>query len=308
MRKLLSAVALLVVLVAGCGREPVSGAVSTKKPQDFPVTIQNAAGTTTLATAPKRIVSLSPTATEMLFAIHADGQVVAVDDQSNYPAQAPKTKLSGFQPNVEAVATYKPDLVVFDGTAKSLASGLHALKIPVLAEPAAKTLDDTYSQIGQLGIATGHDADATALITKMRRDIGAIVSKAKKVSPAPTYYHELDNTYFTVTSKTFIGQVYKLLGLSNIADAAAKAGTDYPQLSSEYIIKSSPQLIFLADTKCCKQSAATVAKRPGWASIAAVRNGNVVPLDDDIASRWGPRVVDFLRTVEDGIENARSLK
>jgi len=307
-RKLLSAVALLVVLVAGCGRETVSGAVSTKKPQDFPVTIQNATGSTTLQSAPKRIVSLSPTATEMLFAIHADGQVVAVDDQSNYPAQAPKTKLSGFQPNVEAIATYKPDLVVFDGTAKSLASGLGALKIPVLAEPAAKTLDDTYSQIAQLGIATGHDADATALIAHMRKDIGGIISSARKVTPAPTYYHELDGTYFTVTSKTFIGQVYKLLGLSNIADAADKTGGGYPQLSSEYIIKSSPQLIFLADTKCCKQSAQTVAKRPGWTNIAAVKNGNVVQLDDDIASRWGPRVVDFLRTVEQSIENARSLK
>src|SRR5581483_7056110 len=211
--------ALFVVLVAGCGRENTSGAVSTKKPQDFPVTIQNAAGSTTLSGAPKRIVSLSPSATEMLFAMHADSQVIAVDDQSNYPAQAPKTKLSGFQPNVEAIATYKPDLVVYDGTAKSLAPALRTLKIPVIAEPAAKTLDDTYSQIAQLGVATGHDADATELVTRMRKDISGIVAKARKITPAPTYYHELDNTYFTVTSKTFIGQVYKLLGLSNIADA-----------------------------------------------------------------------------------------
>jgi len=247
-RKLASAVALFVVLIAGCGHETVSGAVSSKKPQDFPVTLQTASGSTTLASAPKRIVSLSPTATEMLFAIRAGSQVVAVDDQSNYPASAPKTKLSGFQPNVEAIAGYKPDLVVFDGSAKGLAAGMQALKIPVLAEPAAKTLNDSYSQIAQLGIATGHDADATELITQMRKDISGIVSKARKITPAPTYYHELDNTFFTVTSKTFIGQVYKLLGLSNIADAADKTGGGYPQLSSEYIVKASPQLIFLADT------------------------------------------------------------
>ena len=305
MTKLPACIALFVLLVTGCGRENVSGAVSTKKPQDFPVTIQNASGSTTLQNAPKRIVSLSATATEMLFAIHADTQVVAVDDQSNYPAQAPKTKLSGFQPNVEAIANYKPDLVVYDGSSKTLGPALRALKIPVLAEPAAKTLDDSYAQIAQLGIATGRDADGTRLIAQMRSDIAGIVSKARKIDPAPTYYHELDNTYFTVTSKTFIGQVYKLLGLTNIADAADKTGGGYPQLSSEYIVKASPALIFLADTKCCKQSAQTVGARPGWSSIAAVKNNNVFALDDDIASRWGPRVVDFLRTVEKDIESVR---
>jgi iron complex transport system substrate-binding protein len=297
---------VLVALMAGCGRESVSSAPSTKVPQDFPVTLQTAAGSTTLSKAPTRVVSLSPTATEMLFAIHAGKQVVAVDDQSNYPAQVPRTKLSGFQPNVEAIANYKPDLVVYDGTAKTLAPALRALKIPVVAEPAAKTLDDTYSQIAQLGIATGHDADGTRLISQMRHEITGVVANAPKLKRPATYYHELDSTYFSVTSKTFIGQAYKLLGLSNIADAADKAGTGYPQLSSEYIVRSSPDMIFLADTKCCKQSEQTVSRRPGWSSISAIKNHDVVALDDDIASRWGPRVVDFLRTVAAAIRDAKS--
>jgi iron complex transport system substrate-binding protein len=140
----------------------------------------------------------------------------------------------------------------------------------------------------------------------MRSEIQDTVARARRFTRPLTYYHELDNTYFTVTSTTFIGQVYKLLGLQNIADAADKSGSGYPQLSAEYIIKASPDLIFLADTKCCKQSAQTVAARPGWSNIAAVKSHEVIALDDDIASRWGPRVVDFVRTVEQSLETAKA--
>jgi iron complex transport system substrate-binding protein len=112
-----------------------------------------------------------------------------------------------------------------------------------------------------------------------------------------SFYHELDDTYYSVTSSTFIGQLYELVGLRNIADSAKGAGGGYPQLSGEYIIEADPDLIFLADTKCCGQSQATVAARPGWDRIAAVERGNVVPLDDDVASRWGPRVVDLLQRI-----------
>jgi iron complex transport system substrate-binding protein len=110
-------------------------------------------------------------------------------------------------------------------------------------------------------------------------------------------YHELDNTYYSASSKSFIGSVYALLGLDNIADPADSAGTGYPQLSAEGIVKANPDLIVLADSKCCQQTAATVGARPGWASIAAVKNGTVVTVDDDIASRWGPRVVELVKTV-----------
>jgi iron complex transport system substrate-binding protein len=124
------------------------------------------------------------------------------------------------------------------------------------------------------------------------------VASAPHFPSPPTYYHELDNTFFSATSKTFIGSIYSLLGLKNIADPADKKASGYPQLSPEYIINTNPQIIFLADTKCCGQSLQTVRKRPGWAKITAVRDGRVIALDDDIVSRWGPRIVDFLQTVE----------
>jgi iron complex transport system substrate-binding protein len=135
----------------------------------------------------------------------------------------------------------------------------------------------------------------------MRTDIDEIVASIPPFDEPPTYFHELDDGFFTVTSNTFIGEVYSMLGLENIADKAPNSASGYPQLSVEYIVKANPDLIFLADTKCCNQSAATVEKRAGWDQIAAVRNGGVVELDDDVASRWGPRVVDFLRTVADEV-------
>jgi iron complex transport system substrate-binding protein len=288
--------AAIVIAVSSCGAAPSSTPSSTSAA--FPVTIIETGGATvTITKQPHQIVSLSPTATEMLFAINAGHQVIAVDDQSNYPADAPMTKLSGFQPNIEAIAAYKPDLVVASDDNGGLVHGLAAVNIPVLIETAAKNLNDAYKQIEQLGAATGHAADASALETKMRADLAAITASLPKPAKALRIYHELDDTYYSATSATFIGQVYGLLGLKNIADGATAAAPDYPQLSAEYIVSSNPDLIVLADTKCCHQTLATVAARPGWSSIAAVKSGQVVGADDDIASRWGPRVVEFLQAI-----------
>jgi iron complex transport system substrate-binding protein len=260
----------------------------------FPVRLDTSAGRISIDKEPTRIVSLSPTATEMLFAIGAGSQVVAVDDDSNYPPEAPTTKLSGFEPNVEAVAKYNPDLVVASDDSGGLGRGLRSIHIPLLVEPAARDLNDSYTQMTELGTATGHVGAAARVVSQMRARIQQIVASAPHLQGL-TYYHELDNNYFTVTSKTFIGQIYALLGLKSIGDKADKNGSGYPQLSAEYIVNADPSVIFLADTKCCGQSAGTVAARPGWNQIAAVRNGAIVPLDDDIASRWGPRVVDLLQ-------------
>jgi len=182
-----------------------------------------------------------------------------------------------------------------------LSTALGELDIPVLVAPAAQTLDDTYAQIEQLGAATGHDADAAALVEQMRADIDKITADLPENDEPLTYYHELDDGYYSVTGDTFIGQVYELAGLENIADEVDDDAGGYPQLSEEFIIDADPDLIFLADTVCCGQTAATVAERPGWDQISAVRDGAVVELDDDVASRWGPRVVDLLGIVGDAV-------
>ena len=243
------------------------------------------------------IVSLSPTATEILFAIGAGEQVIAVDDQSNFPSSAPMTDLSGYTPNVEEIAAYDPDLVVTSYDPGDLVDGLNVLGIKSLIQGAAMTLEDTYFQITELGELTGRSEEAE----KLNEEIQSTVSSVAPFSGELTYYHEVDNTLFTTTSKTFLGQLYELMGLVNIADPADEAGFGWPQLSSEFIVDSDPDLIFLADGDL-GESAQTVSNRPGWSSMQAVAEGRIIVLDTDIASRWGPRVVDFLDQVKSEIE------
>jgi len=263
----------------------------------YPVTVTVDNGKVTIRKRPSRIVSLSPTATETLFAIGAGKQVVAVDDQSNYPKQAPRTSLSGFTPNVEAIAALKPDLVVIAFDPKGLSGALNRLGIPVVFQNAAPTLPAAYTQIRQLGQVTGHTREASAVVGRMSRQIRSIVQKVRAKAIKARVYHELDQTLFSVTSHTFVGRVYAMFGLTNIADAATAGGSDYPQLSAEYVVSADPDLIVLADTVCCGQTAQTVAARPGWSRIAAVRTGSIVRLDDSISSRWGPRLVNLVRAV-----------
>ncbi len=249
---------------------------------------------------PERVVSLSATHTEMLYAIGAGGQVIATDQTSNYPQQAQETKkVDSFEPNVEAIAALRPDLVLVWFDPGDLVASLRKLEVPTMRFETAETLEDTYAQIEQLGAATGHVGEAAELVGRMQSQIEEMVASAPAWEEAPSYYHELDTGLFTITSDTFAGRLYERLGLVNIADSA-EAG-QYPQLSAEFVIQADPDFIFLADTKCCGVSAATVAERPGWDTLTAVQEGRVVELDDDVASRWGPRVVDFLRTVAQAV-------
>ena len=248
-------------------------------------------------TFPHRIVSLSPTVTEDLFALGAGKQVVAVDQDSNYPQRAPHTSLSGFTPNVEAVANYHPDLVVISYDPGNFASQLRKLGIKVVDEPAADNLGQAYKEILGLGRLTGHSRGAKAVVHSMKANLAAIVKSVPKSHRHLRLYHELDPTYYSATSSTFIGSIYKLFGFQDIADAAGGTSGGYPQLSDEYIVAKNPQIIVLADTKCCQQDYASVAARPGWSTISAVQHHRVVEADDDVASRWGPRIVQFARTV-----------
>lgn len=304
------AIALVMLLAAtACGSSgatagPPTTTATSAPAAGYPMTVANPAGHTVIPARPVRIVSLSPTATEMLFAIGAGSQVVAVDSDSDYPPNAPHTKLSGFQPNVEAIAGYNPDLVVIASDPGGLVKSLKALHIPVLEEPPAAKLSDAYQQVDQLGTATGHAAQARTLSASMRRQIAATLASVPRPAHPLTQYTELDDTYYSATSATFLGQVFKAFGLRNIADKAKGAGSGYPQLSAEYIVASDPDLIFLADTICCHQSQATVAARPGWSGITAVKDHQVVGLNDDIASRWGPRIVTLYRIVAQHVKEA----
>ncbi len=297
---LMAVVAAAIVAVVVAARTATPSRAPAREAADaeagFPATVEPANGAIRIEARPQRIVSLSTVATEILFAIGAREQVVAVDRSSDYPPEAPRTALSGLTPNAEAIARFRPDLV-FASDDRGVVRTLERLGIPVLHEPAARNLDETYGQIRRAGAATGHRREAAALAESMQSAIQRSLADVPKRSPAPTVFHELSPDLYTVTSRTFIGQVYELFGFHNIADEPGRAASDYPQLSAEYVLAADPDLIVLADSKCCGQSARTVAGRPGWDNLTAVKRGRVVVVDDSIASRWGPRIVLFFREI-----------
>lgn len=235
---------------------------------------------------PHRIVSLSPTATEMLYDVGAGPQVVAVDDHSDFPASAPRTGLSGAKPDTEAIIALKPDLVVMSADVNGTRATLEKVGIKVLVQPAARQLDDSYAQLEALGKATGHADQGRTAAAEMKSRIDAAVASAPK-NTGLTYFYERTTGLDTMTSTTFLGQLYGMFGLKNVADPAGRTGNGYPKLSTEALISADPRLIFLGDTK---GAASAIAKRPGWAGLTAVRTKSVYVLDADLASRWGPRL------------------
>lgn len=300
--------AALALLLTGCSVEQQdaageTGSSSTSTPGDpgtadgFPVTIPGPAGDVTLEERPERIVSLSPSATEILFAIGAGDQVVAVDEFSTYPAEAPTTDLSGFDPNVEAIVGYEPDLVVVSNDIDDLVASLGELDIPVLVNAAPTDIESGYAGMADLGLATGHVDETAAAVQEMRAAVADALADAPEAGVR--VYHELDETLFAASSASFIGSVYTELGAVNIADEADAEQTGYPQLTEEAVVEANPQVIVISDQAA--YTAEDVAARPGWGEVDAVRGGNVVTVDADISSRWGPRLPQLVEALAEAV-------
>ncbi len=255
------------------------------------------------ATKPSCVVSLSPTATETLYAIGAGPEVQAVDKDSDYPTTGlPKKRIDSLNPSVEAVIgicktsstnpSTKPDLVIISYDANDIKEKLAAVGVKVVEQDAPSNVTGALAQIEQLGTLTGHVKSADKLAASIKKTIAAdIASVPKHPGKKLSAYYELEPDYYSLTSSTFVGSLLKSLGVVNIADAEnTSADAGYPQLSAEYILGANPKMIFLADTICCKASASTVAKRPGFSNVTAVKDGEVIGLNDNVASRWGPRL------------------
>ena len=268
-----------------------------------PVSVEGDAGRLVLDDRPERVVSLSATHTEILYAIGAGDRIVATDLTSNFPAEAATTtKVDAFNFNVEEIAATKPDLVITAFDFQGEVAALEAIGIPVLLLIPASNLDDTYAQIEILGDVTGRESEAADLVSSMQTQIDDLVASTSGESL--TMFHEVDNTLFSANSSTFLGDIYRLLGLSNIADAVPdEFGSGYVQLSEEYLFSEDPDLIFLGDASF-GESLETVTGRPGWDTLTAVQTGAVFELDGDIAGRWGPRTVDLVEDIVAAIEAA----
>jgi iron complex transport system substrate-binding protein len=297
------------LVLTGCGDTgaaedavPSEDSTASASPADYPVTIDAGNGEVTLDERPERIVSLSPSATEILFAIGAEDQVVAVDEYSTYPAAAPTTDLSAYDPNVEAIAGYEPDLVVIANDTDGIVAALAKLDIPTIVNAAPATIEEGYDGVAALGLATGHVDETAEVVADMRaavdRELAAASHEGLRV------YHELDESLYAASSHSFIGSVYDALGATNVADAADKQRSGYPQLTEEAVIAADPELIVITDQ--VSYTADDVADRAGWENVSAVREGNIVTVDADISSRWGPRLPQLIASLADAMASVKT--
>ncbi|MFH1103758.1 MAG: ABC transporter substrate-binding protein [Actinomycetota bacterium] len=291
--------AAVLVTLSACGGTTTttvgSIAAGGGDPSAFPVVVRGV----TIPTLPQRIVSGSATHTEILFGLGAGPKVIATDDFSDYPVEAASLPhFDAFNPSVEGIAGMDPDLVILAFDPGDVAAGLDALGIPTIVFDAPATLEDAYRQFEEVGTATGFAGQGRQLATTTRAEVERLTAGLAELTDPLTYYHELDATFFSIGSDTFLGSIYGLVGLASIADAA---GGGYPQLSAEFIVSADPEFIFLGDADCCGENAETVAARPGWGSLRAVTTGRVIAVDEALSSRWGPRLVELVRFLVDTV-------
>lgn len=291
-------IAILLVFSAACGAVPVTSPVASPTATAaarYPLTVTDDRGTRVTFTQPvKKVVSVSPSSTEIIFALGAGDRVVAVDDFSDHPAEAKALpKVGGFRTSTEKVVQHQPDLVLaITGT---LPAELEAQRLNVIVfDP--KDFDGVYRNIDVLGKVLDREAGAGDLIRRMRDRIAAVVERAKTASAKPRVLHELDATdptkIFVAGPGNFVDAMIAAAGGTNVA---ASARSQYPQFSSEEIIRANPEIIVLADANFGATPQA-VAARPGWSAIDAVKTGKLYPIDPDIVSRTGPRLADGVET------------
>jgi iron complex transport system substrate-binding protein len=254
-----------------------------------------------LSTPPRRIVSLAPSVTEILFAVGAGPQVVGDTKYCNYPPEADALpEIGGFSAktiSIEAIVDLAPDLVIA-GTAsqRSVVEALEKLSIPVIVS-APESIDAVYRSIEQIGLVTGHAQDAASVVANMRARMGAVTAKIATV-PAdqrPAVFWEVfDEPLTTAGPHTLIGQLIERAGATNVF---ADTSEDYPQVGAEVVVDRDPTVILGATTQRAKLTPEQIAQRSGWANIAAVRDRRVYLLDSDIMSRPGPRLADALEAL-----------
>ncbi|MEO7909619.1 MAG: cobalamin-binding protein [Roseiflexaceae bacterium] len=261
------------------------------------VTITDVAGRTiTIAATPEHLISLAPSTTEILFALGLAPKTVAVDDFSDYPAEAKSLpKIGGLNAayNFEQIVALKPDLIFAAGiTAPEAIKKLEELKLNVVVVGAEKTsFDSVFADIALVGQATGQVAQATQLTTTLQDQLAALKAKLANAKEKPLVYWELDATDpakpYSVGPGNFVGDMIALAGGTNVF---AQAESPFPQVSAEQVVAANPDLIILSDA-AYGITVASVLKRPGWQVIAAVKQQRVAPIDDNLVSRPGPRLV-----------------
>jgi len=271
-------------------------------PTPTPTVLKDGLGNTiTLKAPPRRIVSLSPSITESLFAIGAGSQVVARDDNSKYPEAAAKLpsvgSLFGKLP-LEAILAQKPDLVIVAAIiSKDQVKQMQDAGLTVFWQANPKDLNGLYQNLRDLAKLTGHAKEAEKLIAQLQERVKIVADSLKDVNAEPLVFYELDATDpanpYTAGPGTFISTLIHMAKGKNVGDALGKP---WAQISAEELVKQNPDIILLADAPY-GVTPDSVAKRPGWDAIKAVKDGKVYPFDPNLLSVPGPRLVDGLETL-----------
>jgi iron complex transport system substrate-binding protein len=278
---------------------PTEPPVPTVTPAPEPIKLTDGLGRSIELAAPaQRVISIAPSNTEILFALGAGQQIVGREEMSDYPAEAKNVTSIGsvFQKiNTEAIVALKPDLVLAaEINSPEQVKALEDLKLNVYYLPNPKTFDDLYANLETVGKLTGRSAEAAKLNESLTARYDAVMQKLSQAKDAPTVFYEIDATDptkpYTSGPGTFIDLVIALAGGKNIGGSLKDA---FAQISSEELVKQNPDLIVLGDA-LYGVTPESVAQRPGWDVLNAVKNNQVFAFDDNLISRPGPRLIDGL--------------
>jgi cobalamin transport system substrate-binding protein len=310
--------ALVCLTISGCGAAvpapPAPNAVpsspapapateaapaATDAPTVFPMTVTDSLGRkVTFARPPRRIISIAPKNTELLFAIGAGDQVVGVTSYCNYPPEArTRPQVGGFAAkslSLENIVDLEPDLVVTaDEIHGSIIEELNRLGIASLAL-GGQSFDELYAELTQLGKISGHAPEANRLVDELKGRVDAIVRTVRTI-PAEqrvtVFYQTWDQPLMAAGPASFAGRMIDICGGNNmIRDKDAR----YPQISQEILLERNPDVIFGPTMTTSHLDPETISAQPGWSGIAAVRNKRIYLIDGDLISRCGPRLVDAL--------------
>ncbi|MGE3960367.1 MAG: ABC transporter substrate-binding protein [Dehalococcoidia bacterium] len=295
-------VAMSVLALAGCsedeaadvtataeGTPSATAATATATATVTTIEVTDSSGETIVLEAPAvRIVSHSPAATEILFAIGAGDAVVAADEFSNYPPEAESLpKVTYSTPDPEQDLGFDPDLVIFAGRQESSLAHFRELELRVFYLEEPSNLEGVFENIRTLGVLTGREAEAESVVAEMQATLDEVAAAIADVEEGPVVFYELTEDLYTVSPNSFIGAALSFVKARNVAEGV---DGDFPQLTSEAIVEANPDVILMADADFVDP--ASVPERAGWSAITAVTEGQIHPVDGDIMSRPGPRIVD----------------
>jgi len=294
---------LLCLFLVGCdNNEPrLPRSSSSKSTEDIKietVAVDRLKRTVCFTKVPQRIVSLSPSTTELLYAIGAGDQLVGATEHCNYPPAAAKLKrvgkgtLQGI--SRETILSLSPDLILCKwDNHQPLIEPFDRFKIPIMAV-CPDTLAELYEEANLLGRVTGHVSEASELVENMKRRVVALTSWVDSVpmdQRRRAFYEVWDEPLMTAGPKSFIGEMLEMGGMKNIFSDAT---VQYPRISDEVVLDRDPEVILAPSTHRAQVSLEILAKRQGWDRITAVRERQVFLIDGDQVSRCGPRMLDAL--------------